>query len=122
SRAEPFIAPGFTDHNPPPFPDLAPGLEGFRQGFSYGLSAFSDFQHTIEDQITEGDKVVTRVTASGVHTGDFLGIPPTGKRVTMTGIDLYRIAGGKIAEEWAEPDVLGPLQQLGVIPAPGQTQ
>src|SRR5437762_2977254 len=79
SRAEPFIAPGFTDHNPPPFPNLAPGLEGFRQGFDYGLSAFSDFQHTIEDQIVEGDKVVTRLTASGVHTGDFLGIPPTGK-------------------------------------------
>ena len=77
-------------------PALAPGLEGFRQGFNYGLSAFSDFQHTIEDQITEGDKVATRLTASGVHTGDFLGVPPTGKRVTMTGIAIRRIVDGKV--------------------------
>jgi predicted ester cyclase len=69
--------------------------------------------------IAEGDKVASRVTLSATHQGEFQGIPPTGKQVTQTGIDLLRIAGGKVVERWGEFDNLGLLQQLGVLPPPG---
>jgi predicted ester cyclase len=62
---------------------------------------------------------VARVTGTGTHTGELMGVPPTGKRLEMTGIVIYRIAGGKIVERWAQHDVLGLMQQLGVIPTRG---
>jgi steroid delta-isomerase-like uncharacterized protein len=83
------------------------------------LSAFPDLHWTIEDAVAEGNKVVLRLTARGTHRGAFQGIPPTGKQVTVTGIIISRLADGKIAEEWANRDVLGLLQQLGVVPVPG---
>ncbi len=86
------------------------------------VKGFPDAQVTVEDEIAEGEKVVTRWTFRGTHTGDFQGIPPTGKRVTMSGVDINRIAGGKIVEHWAEFDGLGLMQQLGVIPPPGQSR
>jgi predicted ester cyclase len=115
-----FVAPNYIDHNPPPFPGLAPGIEGARQAFVLALAAFSDFHHTIEDQIAEGDKVVTRISAYGTHTGELLGIPPTGKHVTMTGITIHRISHGKLVEHWATIDALSLLQQVGAIPGPEQ--
>src|SRR6266702_392651 len=71
--------------------------------------------------IDEGDKVVTRITAQETHQGELQGIAPTGKPMTVTGIETMRVSGGKIVEGWVEFDQLGMLQQLGVIPAPGQT-
>jgi predicted ester cyclase len=71
------------------------------------------------DLIAEGDKVAGRWTARGTHKGDLFGIPPTGKQGTVTGIDIYHFAGGKIEENWSNWDALGLMQQLGVIPAPG---
>ncbi|MEX2247224.1 MAG: ester cyclase [Dehalococcoidia bacterium] len=112
-----FIARGYDDHNPP-FPNLSPGLAGSREAFHLALTAFSDFRHEVIDQIAEGDRVVTRMTASGRHTGEFLGIPATGKEVTMTGIAVHRIVDGKIAEHWSEVDGFGLFQQLGAFPAP----
>ena len=73
----------------------------------------------IEDLIAEGDKVAVRQTWRGTHTGNFQGIPPTGKPVTFTSLEVYRVTGGKLAEEWVELDMLGLLQQLGVIPPMG---
>jgi len=113
---EEFISPDYNDHNPPPFPDLPPGLAGSRKAFGDALAAFSDFAHVIDDQIAEGDKVVTRITARGKHTGNFLGIPPTGKEVTMTGIAVHRIANGKIVEHWGQIDAMGLFQQIGAFP------
>jgi predicted ester cyclase len=75
-----------------------------------------DFHVTIEDMVTEGDKVASRWTASGTHQGEFLGIRPTGNHATWTGITIYRIADGKIVEAWWSKDVLALLQQLVVIP------
>lgn len=83
-------------------------------------TAFPDLYGTIEDLIAEGDKVVTRITYRGTHQGEFMGIPPTGRPVTMTFTGINRIAGGKIAEGWVNFDALGMMQQLGVIPTPGQ--
>ena len=84
------------------------------------LTAFPDLHFTVEDLIAEGDKVVARLTVRGTQQGAFMGIPPTGKHVTVTGIDINRLAGGKSVEHWLNMDTLGLLQQLGVIPAPGQ--
>ena len=73
------------------------------------------------DLIAEGDKVVGLVTARGTHQGEFMGIAPTGKPVSFNAIDVVRIAGGKIVERWSQADNLALLQQLGAVPAPGQT-
>ena len=96
------------------------GLEALKHLASGYLSAFPDLHITLEDMIAEGDKVMTRVSWRGTHRGEFIGIPPAGKQVTVTGMYEYRIAGGKIAEWWDYSDNLGLMQQLGVIPAPGQ--
>jgi predicted ester cyclase len=79
-------------------------------------SATPNLSHTIEDMLAEGDRVAVRLTARGTHTGEFMGIPPTGKQVTVTGTVICRIAEGKIQEDWFNSDALGLLQQLGVIP------
>ena len=71
------------------------------------------------DQVAEGDKVVTRIRASGKHAGDFLGIPPTKRDVTMEGIAVHRIADGKIVEHWSTIDAFGLFAQLGVVQPPG---
>jgi len=96
------------------------GLEAFKQGLSLFLTAFPDARFTIEDMIAEGDKVVVRYTFRGTHTGNFMGIAPTGKQVTQTGITINRFANGKAVELWRNVDDLGLLQQLGAVPAPGQ--
>ena len=116
-----LVAPDYVDHNPPPFPGLAPGLQGGKQAFLMAQQAFSDVHHTIEDQIAHGDKVVTRLSVIGTHTGEIIGIPASGNKVAATGIAIHRIAGGKIVEHWGQTDLLGMLQQMGAIPAPGQT-
>lgn len=102
-----------------PTPGLAPGIEGAKQAFEIALAAFSDFRHVIEEQLVDGDKVITRVTGHGRHTGEFLGIAPTGKEVTMPGVAIHRIADGKLVEHWGQVDALGLLIQLGVVPPPG---
>ena len=81
-------------------------------------AAFPDSHHTVEDLIAEGDKVVTRFTWSGTHRGEFMGVPPTGRRVAVGGIWIHRVIGGRIVEgrDWGQVDWLGLLQQLGAPP------
>jgi steroid delta-isomerase-like uncharacterized protein len=104
-----------VDHNRPP--GLPPGREGVKQFFRMYLAAFPDVRMVIEDQVAEGDRVVTRWTATGTHKGELMGIPPTGKQVRVSGIDINRLEGGKIIESWGSSDQLGMMQQLGVIPS-----
>ena len=108
------LADNFVAH----FPGHEPihGIEAFRQFTSAFFTAFPDLQTTIEDLMAEGDKVAVRQTWRGTHSASFQGIPPTGKRITFTSIEIYRVAGGKLAEEWVELDVFGLLQQLGAFP------
>ncbi len=113
------LAADAIDHNP--VPGQGPGLEGVKQVFAVFAAGFPDLHFTVEDMIAEGDKVVSRLTMHGTHRGDFQGIAPTGKSITQTGIDILRLAGGKVIERWGEFDNLGLMQQLGVIPAPGQS-
>lgn len=112
-----LYAPDVVNHELPP--GLPSGAEGTKAYFGMFLAAFPNTQMTVEDQVAEGDKVVTRWTARGTHTGELMGIPPTGKQVTVTGIGLDRIAGGRIVEEWGEFDMMSMMQQLGVVPPPG---
>ena len=94
--------------------------EGHRQMIAHFQSAFPDGQDTTDDLIADGDKVAHRWTYRGTHQGEFQGIPATGRRVTFTGISIWRFEDGKIVESWHELDTLGMMQQLGVIPVPHQ--
>jgi steroid delta-isomerase-like uncharacterized protein len=97
-------------------------LEEFKHGVSPFFSAFPDLRVTVDDLLSEGDKVVCRYTWDGTHQGDFFGIAATSRRVKVSGISIYRMAGGKIVEEWWLEDLLGLMQHLGAIPTPGQAQ
>ncbi len=112
-----LVATNYVDHTP--MPGASPDLQGLKQFVTVVTAAFPDWQPTIEDMIAEGDKVVVRFRGSGTHKGEFMGIPPTGKQVTMMAIAIHRIAGGKIVENWLQADMLGMMVQLGVVPPPG---
>ena len=94
--------------------------EAYRQFLTSVLAAFPDGRWTVEDQVREGEKVVTRWSFTGNHRGELMGIAPTGKQVITSGVMIDRIVGGKIAEEWEEWDTLGMMQQLGAIPPSGR--
>lgn len=81
-------------------------------------TAIPDLYWIVDDIIAEGDKVMTRCVARGTHKGDYMGIAATGRNLSVAGVDIYRISGGKFVELWAFPDALGIMQQLGVIPKP----
>ena len=93
------------------------GPEGAKRTAAIYRGAFPDLQITVEDQLAEGDKVVTRWTAVGTQDGDLAGLPASGRSTTVTGITIDRIAGGKIVESWGNWDTLGMMQQLGAVPA-----
>jgi len=80
------------------------------------LGAFPDVQATVEDLMADGDKVVARVSYRGTHQGAFRGIPPTGKQIAVMGINIFRIANGKLVEHWSLTDRLAVLQQMDVVP------
>ncbi len=109
-----LVAANFVDRCA--LPGVAPDREGYKQFFAAAHSAFPDFHSTLEDMIAEGDKVVQRFTVRGTHKGEWMGIAPTGKQIEVGGIAIHRLAGGKIVEDWASMDMLGMMQQLGVVP------
>jgi steroid delta-isomerase-like uncharacterized protein len=111
-----LCAPNYVLHDPD---TTVRGVEEFKQYIASNRTAFPDGHFTIEDQIAEGNMLATRWTFRGTHQGELRGVPPTGKQVTVTGIGIYRIEGGKFEESWVNFDVLGLLQQLGVIPPMG---
>jgi steroid delta-isomerase-like uncharacterized protein len=117
---EELLDPDFVDHDA--LPGQSPDREGHRQILAAFRSAFPDLNVTTEDVVVEGDKVVSRWTARGTHQGDLMGIAPTGNGVTIKGIDVLRVAGGRIAERWAQFNDLELMQQLGAVPAPGQSE
>ena len=112
-----LVAEDYIDHNPPPIPDLAPGRAGLKQAFKLFWESTPGY-HRIEDQIAEGDKVVTRLTSFGKHEGDFPGAPKTGNEMKMTSITIHRIENGRLAEKWSEKDLISLLQQIGKMPPP----
>jgi steroid delta-isomerase-like uncharacterized protein len=104
----------------PASPEGIRGPEGFKQNVAAVRSAFPDFHDKIVDQVAEGDQVVTRYVTSGTQEGELAGIPPTGKWVEVAGMGIDYFSGEKIAETWEYYDVLGMMQQMGVIPYPEQ--
>jgi len=110
-----LFAAGYVDHDPSRA-GMPPGPESVKQAWSMLRAAFPDFQVTVEDVISEGNKVAVRGVAGGTHKGELMGIPPTGRRVTVTLIDINRIENGRLVERWGETNMLGMMQQLGVVP------
>jgi steroid delta-isomerase-like uncharacterized protein len=114
--ADALLAPDFSLHVP--LPVSGPGIEAINTVITACRAAFGGLNVTIDDMMEDGDKVTCRFTAHGVHTGEFMGIPPTGRKITMTGIEIFRIENGKIVELWGEANLMGLAQQLGMLPSP----
>ena len=114
TAADEIVATDYINHNPAP--GELPGREGLKQFIAYLHSTNEGIRFVLEDQIAEGNKVATRWTATGKHTGEFAGIPATGKSYTIKAINIHRVVDGQIQEGWLEWDTLGWMQQLGVIP------
>lgn len=112
-----LVASNATYHDPNVPGGKFTGPEGLKQFVQIYRTAFPDVHITIQDQIAEGDKVVNRWTATGTHKGDLMGIKPTNKFSTVTGVDIERYQNGKVVESWANYDMFGMLQQLGVVPS-----
>jgi predicted ester cyclase len=99
-------------------PGLPPTYDGWKAAHAMFMTAFPDQALAIEDQLAEGNAVVTRWTFSGTQQGPLMGIPATGKRVSLQGISIDRVEGDAVVEHWAQMDLVGLMQQLGVMPAP----
>ncbi len=91
-------------------------LDATKQFYRMLYSAFPDLRHTITEQVSARDKVMTRWTAVGTHRGEWMGIPATGSQITLEGINIYTVTRGKLSESHVNWDMLGLLQQLGVVP------
>jgi steroid delta-isomerase-like uncharacterized protein len=115
---EDLCAPDYVWHGPAGFGDM--DLAAMNQVMPAWFAALPDMHWTVEDLIAEGDKVVVRYTCRGTHQGEFMGMPPTGKTVTVAAIIISRFAGGKCVEDWEEADMLGLFKQLGAIPQMAQ--
>ena len=113
--ADEHFAPAYVYHSPD-MPDVN-GPGGFKELIAMFRAAFPDAHVTVEDWVAEGDKVACRWRGIGTHRGTFMGVPPTGKIVTVSGMLISHFAAGKIVEEWGLRDMLGVARQLGVIPA-----
>ena len=109
-----FATPDFVDHNPDP--GQGGTVEGVIEGFRTFRVAFPDLRMDVRDLISEGDRVVARVTMSGTHRGDLMGIPASGKKVAVELIDIVRFQGDKAAERWGQYDTMSFMQQIGAVP------
>jgi steroid delta-isomerase-like uncharacterized protein len=113
-RAGEFIADDFVNRTP--FPGVPPTLEGAQQIFRMIRGAFPDHDAEVVHMVADGDLVATYKTFTGTHEGEFLGVPPTGRRATIRVMDFVRYSDGKVAEHWNIVDVFGLLAQLGALP------
>lgn len=116
-----LVADNFVIHDPSQ-PKEVRGHEGLKQYATAFRTTFPDLYITFEDMVAEGDKVASRITLRGTHKGELAGIPATGKQVTITGISIDRTEAGMFVETFVSMDALGMLQQLGVVPTPGQAE
>ena len=110
-----LFSPDFVDYSGRANP---PTKEGVKPFFAFMFSAFPDMHFAIQQQLAEGDRVMTYKTFYGTHQGDFMGIPPTGKQVVFDNIDIFAVKDGQLTAHWTVGDNLSLMQQLGVVPAP----
>jgi predicted ester cyclase len=113
---EELFDPAYIDHGAPP--GVPGGLEGVKAVFGMFRAGFPDVKFTIDDMVNQGDVVATLVHGEGTQTGNFMGIPPSGKHARWRSVGFFRVKDGKIVEHWGIPDLLGLLIQIGVIPPP----
>ena len=111
-----YMAGDFTDHDPPMGQFL--GREGMRQAAATFRAAFPDWHSDIGFYVEEGDLVVENFTASGTQQGEIFGVPPSGRTVSLPGINIWRVRDGHIVERWGRLDELGLMRQLGLAPQP----
>jgi steroid delta-isomerase-like uncharacterized protein len=114
AAADSLLHSEFSLHTPLPTP--GPGIEAMNNVIVTCRAAFHNLNVTVDDIMVDGDKVTARFTARGIHKGEFMGLPPTGKAIMMTGIEIFRVNDGKIAELWGEVNLMGLMQQLGILP------
>ncbi len=114
-----LVAPDYVEHNP--LPGQRTGIDGIRDRYTMLFEAF-EFRFAVEDVIAEGDKVVLRWTQTGTHIGPLFGMAATGRSSRTTGIEIWRVEEGKLAEHWDVVDVYGQFVQLGLIPQPSTAQ
>lgn len=114
-----FVADGFVGHDPSQ-PEPVRGPDGLKAFIDTYRTAFRDARITVEASFADGDWVATRWTGRGIHEGALMGVAPTGKEVTVTGLSMTRVADGKIVEDWSNWDALGMLIQLGAVPEPAR--
>lgn len=117
--ADEIVAADYLNHNAAP--GEQPGLAGLKEFVTTVHSAFPDVRFTVEDQVAEDDKVVTRFTITGTHQAEFAGIPATGKGIIITALNIHRVSRGKVQEGWLNWDALGMMQQLSGVPEPEQS-
>jgi len=108
-----YVAPGYIEHS-----EGFQGVEPFRQQITAFRAAFSDLHVSIDELLTDGDRFASRTTVTGTHTGDLMGLPATGKHISVQAVDIGRIENGQARERWGGLDMYSMLTQLGVIPAP----
>jgi steroid delta-isomerase-like uncharacterized protein len=120
-RADEFVTADYAEHQQLPGAEGRQGIEVAKAFLSMMRGAFPDYRFDIEDLVAEGDKVVARVAVSGTHRGEMMGLAPTGRQVRTSGLEVFRLEGGKLAEHWATFDSLGMLRQIGMVPVPGLT-
>lgn len=110
-----YLDPGFVNHDPP-YPYAPAGPDGMRQAAALFRAAMPDWRSEVHQLVAEGDTVVERFTASGTHRGELMGAAPTGRTVTLPGINIFRIEGDRIVERWGRLDELGLMRQIGLLP------
>ena len=114
--ADELYAAGYVDHvGRGPEPVEVKGVAGIKQAVSTFRAAFPDLSYLVEDQVAEGDMIVSRFSAGGTHRGTFLGFAPTGRKIAYSGVDINRVRDGRIIESWVNYDALALLQQLGIV-------
>jgi steroid delta-isomerase-like uncharacterized protein len=111
-EADRYLAPDLVDHDVQPFPGRADGAAGLLQVVGMIRAALPDLERSIEDQIEEGDRVVTRFVDRGTHRGELFGVPPTGRAIRLPGINIERVEGGRIREIWHIEDLAGLMRQI----------
>ena len=113
-----LLADDFVEHQE--FPGFTQDREGAKQFFSYMFQAFPDMRAEVQDMVASGDRVAVRSTFSGTHQGESLGVPATGKQVSVGALDIVRVVDGRATDHWGIFDAMGMMMQLGVIPTPEQ--
>jgi predicted ester cyclase len=118
AEVEQIVSPDFVNYNPPPIPGAGADRDGLLTAMRYLRQALPDGRGEIVNLLAEGDKIVVHDIIRGTHEGDFMGVSPTGRRVSFEFIHIFRLADGRIVERWGLADAMGLMQQMGAIPTP----